>query len=129
MASLNSISVKSGISRRARRTGSTSGLASFSVREAGSGHYGESSKHLSSSKIRIATWNVGTLKKRSNEVVETLSRRHIDICGIQEHRWSGSLLPNQTRFLTGKNSRYKFLLVWFPGGTWWCRHLIVQTMG
>ena len=106
MASLNSISVKSGFSRRSRRTGSTSDLASISVREAGSGHYGKSSKHLSS-KIRIATWNVGTLKKRSNEVVETLSRRHIDICGFQEHRWSGSLLPYQTRLLTGKNLSYK----------------------
>ena len=98
MASLNLISVKSGTSRHSRRTGSTSGLASFSVREEGSGHYGKSSKYLLS-KIRIATWNVATLKKRSNEVVETLSRRYIDICGIQKHRgsiaWSNSPLDRK----------------------------------
>ena len=113
MASPNSISVRSGSSRRSRRIGNTSGLTLFSVGEAGSGHYGKSSKHILS-KIRIATF--GTLKKRGNEVVETLSRRHIDICGIQEHRWSGSLLPNQTCLVIGKNSRYKFYWCGFQEG-------------
>ena len=34
--------------------------------------------------IRIASWNVGTMKGRSLEVVETLERRNIDICCVQE---------------------------------------------
>ena len=106
MASLNSFSVKSSTSRRYRRTGNASSFASFPVREVGSSLYGKSSKHLN--KFRTATWNVGTLKRRSNEVIETLSRRRIDVCGVQEHRWSGSLLPNQTRFLSGKNIKFKF---------------------
>jgi len=56
----------------------------------------------------VATWNVGSLKKRDGEVVETLSRRKIDLCGVQEHRWAGGLTPNQTRFIKGKDSHYKF---------------------
>ena len=36
--------------------------------------------------IRIATLNVGTTKGRSNEIVEMLSRRLIDICCVQESR-------------------------------------------
>ena len=56
----------------------------------------------------MATWNVGSLKKRDSEVVETLSRRKVDLCGVQEHRWAGGLTPNQTCFIKGKDSRYKF---------------------
>ena len=29
--------------------------------------------------IRIGSWNIGTLKGRSNEVIEAISRRSIDI--------------------------------------------------
>ena len=71
------------------------------VRAAGSGHCGESSEHPT--RFRVATWNVGSLKKRDSEVVETLSRRKVDLCGVQEHRWAGGLTPNQTRFIKGKD--------------------------
>ena len=47
--------------------------------------------------------NVGTLKRRSNEVVETITRKNIDICAIQEHRWSGGIEANQSHVLKGKN--------------------------
>ena len=68
------------------RAGSVSGLASSRVREAGSGHCGESSEHPS--RIRVATWNVGSLKKRDSEVIETLSRKKVDLCGVQVGWWS-----------------------------------------
>jgi hypothetical protein len=41
---------------------------------------------------------------RTNEIVETLDRRNIHICCLQETRWRGG----SARMLTGKNSRYKF---------------------
>ena len=39
--------------------------------------------------FRIATLNVGTMRGRSSEVVETMSRRGIDLCCMQEVRWRG----------------------------------------
>ena len=108
-------------------TGSVSGLASSRAREAGSGHCGESceprtkrpstskssefgvaQRRVAPTKLRVATWNLGTMKGRSAEVIETLSRRRVDICGVQEHRWRGGLKTNQVRYLKGKNSEYKF---------------------
>lgn len=40
--------------------------------------------------IRLATWNVGSLTGRSQELAETLKRRNINICCVQETRWKGS---------------------------------------
>ena len=88
--------------------GNVTGLADSRVREAGSGLRGESSEHPTKTKFRVATWNVGTLKKRGCEIVETLSRRKVDLCGIQEHRWAGGLLTNQSRMIKGRDSTYKF---------------------
>jgi len=54
--------------------------------------------------IRFATWNIGTKSDRSAEVVETLHRRKIDVCCVQETRWTGSGAS-----VMGKGmSRYKF---------------------
>ena len=58
--------------------------------------------------FRAASLNVGTMNGRSAEVVETLTRRKIDLCSLQEHRWNGELRKDQTRWLTGRNSRMKF---------------------
>ena len=63
--------------------------------------------------LRIASWNVGTLKGRSNEIVETISRRKIDICCVQEVRWRGA----STRLITGKDSVYKLYWVGNKEGT------------
>ena len=41
-------------------------------------------KHKQTNALRIASLNVGTLRGRSSEVVETMSRRGIDLCCIQE---------------------------------------------
>ena len=59
------------------------------------------------SKLRSASLNVGSLKGKEAEVVETLSRRGIDICCIQEHRLSGGTDANQARAIVDKDSKYK----------------------
>ena len=87
-------------------TGNASGLADFRVWNAGSGS-GESSEHPKTT-FRVASLNVGSLKSRGSEVVETTFRRRVDICAIQEHRWAGGTESNQSRILKGKNSAYKF---------------------
>ena len=40
-------------------------------------------------KILVCSWNVGTMRGRSNEVVEVMSKRKVDVCGLQEVRWTG----------------------------------------
>ena len=78
-----------------------SGLAPSQVWGAGSGHCCKSSKHLRN--FRVGTLNVNTLKGRVCEVVETLSRRKVDLCCVQETRYRGG----HRRIITGKDSRYK----------------------
>ena len=69
--------------------------------EAGSGHCGESSKHPR--KFRVGTLNVNTLRGRVCEVVETLSRRKVDVCCIQETLYGGG---NRCT-MKSKDTRYK----------------------
>ena len=64
-------------------------------------------QHSDTVKFRVATLNVGTIRGRSAEIVETLSRRSIDFCCIQEHRWRGA----SVRKIVGKDSIYKFFWV------------------
>ena len=40
-------------------------------------------------KVRVGTWNVGTLTGKSRELVEVLKRRKVNICCVQETRWKG----------------------------------------
>ncbi|VDO92032.1 unnamed protein product [Heligmosomoides polygyrus] len=42
------------------------------------------------SRTRVASLNVGTLTGRSCELVEALERKRIDLCAVQETRWSYS---------------------------------------
>ncbi|CAH2227836.1 jg6307, partial [Pararge aegeria aegeria] len=44
--------------------------------------------------MRLATWNIGSLTGRSQELAETLHRRNINICCIQELKWKGSKSRN-----------------------------------
>lgn len=44
--------------------------------------------------MRLATWNIGSLTGRSQELAEILHRRKINICCIQELRWKGSKSRN-----------------------------------
>ena len=87
--------------RHQSSVGDVSGLASCQVLEAGSGHCGESSKHLR--KFRVGTLNVNTLRGRVCEVVETLSHRKVDVCCIQKTRYCGG----NCRIIKGKDTRYK----------------------
>ena len=99
MASTTVESEISGANRHKSSVGNVSSLASCQVWEAGSGHCGESSKHLR--KIRVGTPNVNTLRRRVCEVVETLSCRKLDVCCIQETRCRGGCT------IKGKDTRYK----------------------
>ena len=58
-------------------------------------------------KFRAATFKVGTLNKRSAEVVETLTRRKVDLCSLQEIRKKGHLQRKQVCCVTGKDSRMR----------------------
>ena len=51
--------------------------------------------------FKIASWNIGTMRGRSSEIVETITRRNIDLCCVQEVRWRGA----SARHITGKDSR------------------------
>ena len=42
--------------------------------------------------FRIATVNLDTLNKKEGQVVETLTRRRIDLCCVQEIKWRGGTL-------------------------------------
>ncbi|XP_065313843.1 uncharacterized protein LOC135923171 [Gordionus sp. m RMFG-2023] len=55
-------------------------------------------------RVRVATWNVGSMTGRAGEVVDVLHRRHIDVCCIQETRWKG----NGTRMIGKTSEKYKF---------------------
>ena len=93
-----------GANRHQSSVGDVSGLASCQVWEAGEaglGHCGESSKHLR--KFRVGTLNVNILRGRVCEVVETLSRRKVDVCCIQETRYRG----DNCGIIKGKDTRYK----------------------
>ena len=63
--------------------------------------------------FKIASWNIGTMRDRSSEIVETITRRNIDLCCVQEVRWRGA----SARHITGKDSRYKFFWVGNNQGT------------
>ena len=101
MAMTTTDTLLGGANRHQSSVGDVSGLASCQVWEAGSGHCGESSKHLR--KFRVGTLNVNTLRGRVCEVVETLSRRKVDVCCIQETRYRGG----NCRIIKGKDTRYK----------------------
>ena len=51
--------------------------------------------------FKIASWNIGTMRGRSSEIVETITRRNIDLCCVQEVRWRGA----SARHIIGKDSR------------------------
>ena len=65
-----------------RVVGSVSGLAARGCGAAGSGPSSESSKCPKS--FRVGTLNVGTMKQKASEVVETVSRRRVDLCCLQD---------------------------------------------
>ena len=59
--------------------------------------------------LKVCTVNVGSLKGRSRQVVEMLSRREVDICCLQEVRYRGA---GATSAFTNEE-KYK---LWYSGG-------------
>ena len=61
--------------------------------------------------FRTGSMNVGTMRGRSAEIVETATRRRLDCGFLQETKWKGVLCPSQSRsqvrWLKGKDSVYK----------------------
>jgi hypothetical protein len=46
-------------------------------------------KLVKSSKVRVGTWNVGSLTGKLREVVDTMIRRRVNILYVQETKWKG----------------------------------------
>ena len=57
--------------------------------------------------FRVGTLNVGTFRGKEAEVVETVSRRRLDLCCLQETQWKSGENPKPI-IITGKDSQYKF---------------------
>ena len=55
-------------------------------------------------RLRFGSVNVGTMVRRSSEVVEMVGRRELDFCCVQETKWKGE----NARTLEGGDKRYKF---------------------
>ena len=52
--------------------------------------------------IQFSTWNVGSISGKWGEISETLKRRCVDICYLQEVRWKGQgakMIGNGFKFL------------------------------
>ncbi|KAK6757983.1 hypothetical protein RB195_015669 [Necator americanus] len=47
-------------------------------------------RHRQQHPVRLATFNVGTLTGRSRELADSLRKRRVDICCVQETHWKGS---------------------------------------
>ena len=57
--------------------------------------------------VRFGSWNVGSISGRGTEVCEELRKRKVDVCCLQEVRWTGE----GARFIGVMGRRYKL---------WWC---------
>jgi exonuclease III len=59
--------------------------------------------------VKIASWNVGSLSKKSGEVVEVLKKRRVDVCCIQEARWK----VEGVRMIARHDAKY---MIYWKGG-------------
>ena len=94
-----------------RVVSSVSGLAAWRCGAAGSGPSGESSKCPKT--LRVSTLNVGTMLGKASEGVETVSRRGLDLCCLQETRWK----KDGVKQIVGKDSRFKMFWSGNDNGT------------
>ena len=46
-------------------------------------------KLVEPTRIRLASWNVGSLTGKLRELVDTATRRHVNILCVQETKWKG----------------------------------------
>ena len=54
-------------------------------------------------RVRMETWNVGSMSGRGTEVCKELRKRRMDVCCLQEVRWRGQ----GAWFMGVKGRRYK----------------------
>ncbi|KAI5742848.1 hypothetical protein M8J77_011855 [Diaphorina citri] len=57
-------------------------------------------------KIRISTWNIGSMTGKSKEIADVMRRRHIDIACVQETKWQNTN-ENKSRYLETDCQDYK----------------------
>jgi hypothetical protein len=67
-------------------------------------------KLVGESRIRLGSWNVGSLTGKIRELVETAIRRRVNILCVQETKWTGQKAKEV------ENTGFK---LWYTG----CRHL------
>mgnify|MGYP002259950265 CR=1 FL=1 len=60
--------------------------------------------------MRVGTWNTESMSGRGTEVCEELRKRRMDVCCLQEVRWTGQ----GAMFLGVKSRRYK---LWWSGNS------------
>ena len=87
---------------------SISGLAGPWVCSAGYGHRSNVCEHLKNSGL---VHSMLCTHKKTAEVIETVSRRKIDLCCLQETWWRGGPLKSRNGIFTGKNTRYNVFWV------------------
>jgi hypothetical protein len=46
-------------------------------------------KLVQNTRLRLATWNIGTLTGKGRELVDTMVRRRVNIACVQETKWVG----------------------------------------
>ncbi|GKB80816.1 leucine--tRNA ligase [Tanacetum coccineum] len=86
-------------------------------REGAGGYRGSrrDSRLASSRKIRVGSWNVGTLTGKFLELVDALKRKKVDIACFQETKWKGSrntVIERET--CNREGNLYK---LWYSGST------------
>ncbi|KAM3395258.1 hypothetical protein P3S68_004263 [Capsicum galapagoense] len=57
---------------------------------AGEGGGGSGGRMDSDGRLRVGSWNIGTLRGKSIEFVKILRKRRINIACVQETKWVGS---------------------------------------
>jgi exonuclease III len=60
------------------------------------------------SRVRVGTWNVGSLTGKLQEVVDTMIRRSVNILCVQEIKWKGQKAKEV------KDTSFK---LWYTGNT------------
>lgn len=56
-------------------------------------------------KVRLASWNVGTMTRKSLDIEDVMLRRNLDFMMVQETKWSN--LSNKTRYLDLQTKAFK----------------------
>ena len=81
-------------------------MASYGVNRVCPPRGKRSRKGVGLDRVRLASWNVGTLTSKSLELVQALRRRKVSIACIQETKWRGAKARESDGFK-----------LWYSGGS------------